>query len=105
MSSMTMNLFLLGDLQDVSRTGQLTAISWRFKASPIGSTISGPSLTRTSAALGPSARSCPDRWSGKVLWLAPEHVADKSETDVVELVSRYKRVLQQSRPTSGDDER
>jgi hypothetical protein len=39
----------------------------------------------------------------KVLWLAPEHVADKSETDVVELVSRYKRVLQQSRPTSGDD--
>jgi len=41
----------------------------------------------------------------KVLWLAPEHVADKSETDVVELVSRYKRVLQEARPTSGDDER
>jgi hypothetical protein len=39
----------------------------------------------------------------KVLWLAPEHIADRTNTDVVELVGRYKRVLQEARPTGGDD--
>jgi hypothetical protein len=39
----------------------------------------------------------------KVLWLAPEQIADRGEPDVVGLVSSYKRLFLDTQPTSGDD--
>jgi hypothetical protein len=39
----------------------------------------------------------------KVLWLAPEQIADRGEPDVVELVSGYKRLFLETQPIGGDD--
>ena len=39
----------------------------------------------------------------QVLWLAPEHIADRGEPDVVELVSGYRRLFLETQPTGGDD--
>ena len=39
----------------------------------------------------------------KVLWLAPEQIADRAEPDAIELVSGYKRLFLESQPTGGDD--
>jgi len=104
MSSTTMNLFLLDDLQDVSRTGQfadrdvmaLQGISDWIK----------DFVVKPHKDLGRGGTVCPfvpGSLERRVLWLAPDHVADKSDTDVVPVVSRYKRVLQEARPASGDD--
>jgi hypothetical protein len=39
----------------------------------------------------------------KALWLAPEQVADRDVPEVVELMSGYRRLLLDTRPTQGDD--
>jgi hypothetical protein len=39
----------------------------------------------------------------KTLWLAPEQIADRDVPEVVELMSGYKRLLLDTRPTDGDD--
>jgi hypothetical protein len=39
----------------------------------------------------------------KTLWLAPEQIADRDVPKVVELMSGYKRLLLDTRPTEGDD--
>ena len=39
----------------------------------------------------------------KALWLAPEQVADGDVPEVVELMSGYRRLLLDTRPTEGDD--
>jgi hypothetical protein len=39
----------------------------------------------------------------RTLWLAPEHIADRDVPEVVELMSGYKRLLLDTRPTGGDD--
>ena len=39
----------------------------------------------------------------KVLWLAPEQIADQGEPDVAELVSGYQRLFLETQPTGGDD--
>jgi hypothetical protein len=39
----------------------------------------------------------------KVLWLAPEQIADRGEPDVIELVSGYKSLFLETQPTGGDD--
>ena len=39
----------------------------------------------------------------KVLWLAPEQIAERGAPDVVELVSGYKKLLLETQPTDGDD--
>jgi pimeloyl-ACP methyl ester carboxylesterase len=39
----------------------------------------------------------------KTLWLAPEQIADRDVPEVVELMSGYKRLLLDTRPTEGDD--
>jgi uncharacterized protein DUF6875 len=39
----------------------------------------------------------------KTLWLAPEQIADRDVLEVVELMSGYKRLLLDTRPTEGDD--
>jgi hypothetical protein len=37
------------------------------------------------------------------LWLAPEQIADRDVSDVVELINGYKRLLLDTRPTDDDD--
>ena len=39
----------------------------------------------------------------KVLWLAPEQIAERSAPDVVELITRYKKLLLTTQPAGGDD--
>jgi hypothetical protein len=39
----------------------------------------------------------------KVLWLAPEQIADRGEPDVAELVSGYKRLFLETQFNGGDD--
>jgi hypothetical protein len=39
----------------------------------------------------------------KVLWLAPEQIADRNAPEVVELMNGYQRLLLDAQPTDGDD--
>ena len=104
MSSATMNLFLVDDLQDVSRTGQLAdrdLMALQGTSDWIKDFVAQPhkDLGRT----GTVCPFVPGSLERKVLWLASAHIADKSQADVVELVNRYRRVLREARPADGDD--
>ena len=66
----TKNLFLLEELEDVSRTRSLRKAIWmRFAPSQTGSRRSWPGLTRISDALGPCVRSCLEPWSATLFGL------------------------------------
>ena len=104
MTAQTTNLFLLEDLKDVSETrdladsdlGALRAIADWIKSF----------VVKPHKDLGRAGTVCPfvpGSLERKVLWLAPEHVADRGETDVIELVSGYKRLFLETQPTGGDD--
>jgi len=100
----TTNLFLLQDLQDVNRTGQLAE-------SDLGALQAVANWIKTFVArphkdLGRAGTVCPfvpGSLERKVLWLAPEQIAGRGEPDVLELVSGYKRLFLQTQPTGGDD--
>ena len=104
MPAQTTNLFLLQDLQDVSRTGQLAE-------SDLGALQAVADWIKTFVArphkdLGRAGTVCPfvpGSLERKVLWLAPEQIAGRGEPDVVELVSGYKRLFLETQPTGGDD--
>jgi hypothetical protein len=104
MTAQTTNLFLLEDLQDSSKTrdladsdlGALRAIADWIKAF----------VVKPHKDLGRAGTVCPfvpGSLERKVLWLAPEHVADRGGPDVIELVSGYKRLFLETQPTGGDD--
>ena len=82
------NLFLLQDLQDVSRTGQLPEgdlAALQAVADWITTFVARPNKD-----LGRAGTVCPfvpGSLERNVLWLAPEQIADRGEPDVVELVS------------------
>jgi hypothetical protein len=98
------NLFLLEDLEDVSRTGELAEsdlAALQAVADWIKSFVVKPHKD-----LGRAGTVCPfvpGSLERKVLWLAPEQIADRDEPDVVELVSGYKRLFLETQPTGGDD--
>jgi hypothetical protein len=100
----TTNLFLLQDLEDVSRTGELAESdleALQAVASWIKTFVAMPHKD-----LGRAGTVCPyvpGSLERKVLWLAPEQIAGPDEPDVVELVSGYKRLFLETPPTSGDD--
>jgi uncharacterized protein DUF6875 len=100
----TTNLFLLQDLQDVSRTGTLADSeleALRAVADWIKTFVARPHKD-----LGRAGTVCPfvpGSLERKVLWLAPEQIAGQGEHDVVELVSGYKRLFLETQPTGGDD--
>jgi len=104
MAAQTANLFLLEDLEDSSRTkdladSDLTAL--RAIAGWIKTFVVKPHKD-----LGRAGTVCPfvpGSLEGKVLWLAPEQIADRGEPDVIELVSGYKRLFLETEPTGGDD--
>jgi hypothetical protein len=52
---------------------------------------------------GPVCPFVPVSLERKTLWLAPEQIADRDVPEVLELMSGYKRLLLDTRPTDGDD--
>jgi Domain of unknown function (DUF6875) len=103
MAAQTTNLFLLEDLEDSSKTrdladSDLTAL--RAIADWIKTFVVKPHKD-----LGRAGTVCPfvpGSLERKVLWLAPEQIADRGEPDVIELVSGYKRLFLETQPTGGD---
>jgi hypothetical protein len=100
----TTNLFLLQDLEDVSRTGELAESdleALQAVASWIKTFVAMPHKD-----LGRAGTVCPfvpGSLERKVLWLAAERIADRGEPDVVGLVSGCKRLVLETPPTGGDD--
>ena len=104
MPAQTTNLFLLQDLQDVSRTGQLAGSD--LQALQAVADWITTFVARPNKDLGRAGTVCPfvpGSLERKVLWLAPEQMAGRGEPDVVELVDSYKRLFLQTQPTGGDD--
>jgi hypothetical protein len=104
MLAQTTNLFLLEDLEDVSRTKELADRD--LEALQAIADWIRTFVVKPHKDLGRAGTVCPfvpgslDR---KTLWLAPEHIADRDASEVVELLSGYKRLLLDTRPTEGDD--
>ena len=100
----TTNLFLLEDLEDASRTRTLA--EGDVEALQAIADWIKTFVVRPHEDLGRAGAVCPfvpGSLERKVLWLAPEQIADRSGPDVVELVSGYKRLLLETQPTGGDD--
>jgi hypothetical protein len=104
MPTQTTNLFLLEDLEDVGRTSELTERdlgALHAVADWIKSFVVKPHKD-----LGRAGTVCPfvpGSLERETLWLAPEQIADRDGPEVVELMSGYKRLLLDTRPTEGDD--
>ena len=98
------NLFLLEDLEDVSRTSELAESdldALRSVADWIKTYVVKPHKDLIGRA-GPVCPFVPVSLERQTLWLAPEHVADGG-VPVVERMNRYKRRLLEADPTVGDD--
>ena len=103
-TSQTTNLFLLEDLEDVSKSrdlaeGDLDAL--RSVADWIKSYVLEPH----NDLIGREGTVCPFlpvSVERKSLWLAPEHIADGGAPQVVELMEGYKRRLLEAEHTDGD---
>jgi hypothetical protein len=98
------NLYLLEDLDDASKTRQLAKsdlAALRTLSDWIKSFVARPHKD-----IGRDGAVCPFVPGGlerKILWLASEHIADRSVPEVVQLMSRYKRQFLQTQPLDGDD--
>jgi hypothetical protein len=100
----TTNLFLLEDLEDVSRTSGLAEgdlVALRSIADWIKSYVVKPHQD----LIGRDGLVCPfvpGSLERKTLWLAPEHIADGGTPEVVDLMDGYKRRLLEAEPTDRD---
>jgi hypothetical protein len=100
----TTNLFLLEDLEDVSRTRTLEQNDLdglQAIADWIKTFVVNPHND-----LGRAGTVCPfvpGSLERKTLWLAPERIADRDVPEVVELMDGYRRLLLDTRPADGDD--
>jgi hypothetical protein len=100
----TTNLFLLEDLEDVSRTSELAERDLDALRS-IADWIKTYVVKPHKELIGRAGTVCPflpGSLERKTLWLAPEHVADGGAPQVVELMDGYKRRLQEAEPPDGD---
>ena len=104
MPATTTNLFLIQDLEDVSRTGQLaesdlsalhTVADWikTFVARP----------NKDLGRAGPVCPFLPGALERMTLSLAPEQIADRGVPDVVQLVNGYKSLFLRADNIEGDD--
>ena len=104
MPAQTTHLFLLEDLEDVSRTRELSE-------SDVDALRAVADWTKTFVAkphkdLGRAGSVCPfvpGALERKTLWLVPEQIADRSAPDVAELISGYQRLFLDAQPADGDD--
>jgi hypothetical protein len=104
MPAQTANLFLLEDLEDVGRTSEL-AQSDLAALHAVADWIT-TYVVKPHKDLGRAGTVCPfvpGSLERKTLWLAPEQIADRDVSDVVELINGYKRLLLDTRPTDDDD--
>jgi hypothetical protein len=102
--SATTNLFLLEDLDDVSRTRKL-AKSDLNALHAVADWIK-TFVVKPHKDLGRAGAVCPfvpGALERKILWLAPERIADRDVSAVVELMNGYKSLFLEAQPTDGDD--
>lgn len=103
MRSDTNTLFLLEDLDDANKTSQLAKsdlAALRTVADWIKSFVARPHKD-----LGRDGSVCPFVPEGlerKTLWVASEHIADRSAPEVVQLMNGYKTRFRQTQPIDGD---
>jgi hypothetical protein len=104
MATQTAELFLPEELESASRTSGLAErdlAALRAIADWIKAFVVKPHED-----LGRAGTVCPfvpGSLERKTLWLAPEQIADRDVPEVVELMSGYKRLLLDTRPTERDD--
>jgi hypothetical protein len=104
MPTQTTNLFLLEDLEDVGKTSEL-AESDLDALHAVADWIK-TYVVKPHKDLGRAGTVCPfvpGSLERKTLWLAREQIAERDLPEVVELMSGYKRLLLDNRPTEGDD--
>jgi hypothetical protein len=104
MPAQTTNLFLLEDLEDVSRTRELAESdgdALRAVADWIRTFVVRPHKDLGRA--GPVCPFVPGALERKTLRLAPEQITGRSVPDVVNLIDGYKSLFLGSHPTDGDD--
>jgi hypothetical protein len=97
-------LFLLEDLEDVSRTSGLAESDLNALQAVAGWIKSF--VVRPHKELGRAGPVCPfvpESLERKELWLAPGHVGGRSVPDVVDLVSGYQILFLGAQPRDGDD--
>jgi hypothetical protein len=100
----TTNLFLIEDIEDVSKTGELAERdlhALRSVADWIKSYVAMPHKDLVGRD-GPVCPFVPVSLERKTLWLAPEHLAD-GNIPVVERMSHYKRRLLEAGSPASDD--
>lgn len=104
MPAQTTDLFRLEDLEYSSRTAKLAQSdlsALRTVADWIETFVARPHKDLGRA--GPVCPFVPGALDRKTLWLAPEQIAGRSETDLVQLIDGYKKRLLGAQPTEGDD--
>ena len=100
----TTNLFLLEDLEDVSKTRELAERdldALRAVADWIKTFVARPHKD-----LGRAGAVCPfvpGALEHNTLWLAPEQIADRGVPDLVDLMNGYKSLFLDTQPIDGDD--
>ncbi len=100
----TTDLFLVEDLEDISRTrtlapGDLDAL--HAVADWIKTFVARPN--KDLGRSGPVCPFLPGALERKTLWLAPEQIADRTVPDVVAVLDDYKRLFLSAQPVEGDD--
>ena len=96
--------YLLEDLEEVNRTKELAASD--LEALQAVADWIKTFVVKPHKDLGRAGTVCPFvpvSLERKTLWLASEQIADREVPEVVELMSGYKRLLLDTRPTEGDD--
>ena len=104
MPTQTANLFLLEDLEDVGRTSDLAESD--LQALQAVADWIKTFVVKPHEDLGRPGTVCPflpGSLERETCWLAPEQIANRDAPEVLELMSGYKRLLLDTRPTEGDD--
>jgi len=104
MTVQTTNLFLLDDLEDASKTREL-AESDRDALRAVAGWIK-TFVARPHKEIGRGGTVCPfvpGALERKTLWLAAEHIAGRSVSDVVQLMREYKILFLETHPLGGDE--
>jgi hypothetical protein len=104
MPAQTTNLFLIEELEEVSRTGELAEADLRALhavADWITTFVARPNKDLGRA--GPVCPFVPGAVERKTLWLAPERMAGRSAPDVVRLIHGYQSLFLAGQPIDGDD--
>ena len=103
MAAQTANLYLLEDLDDAGKTRQLPnsdLAALRTVADWIKSFVTKPH--KDIGRDGPVCPFVPEAMQRKTLWLASEHIGDRSVPEVVQLMRKYKKQLLQTQPLDGE---